>query len=159
MRIPIGAIIVSTFAVVWTAAGTRNLERRWFVWLLLMSILISLGVVYAGARMQPAHPFTFNVRAYNLSILFEVVLIFFAVLFLRGAERKDLLLPTISIIVGLHFIGMVWALGSNLYWWIAGAMCLLPVITVSILRRGLWAPVVGLGCAVILWLSSICAFF
>ena len=159
MRIPIGAIILSIFAVIWTAAGTRNLERRWFVSLLLGAILISLGVIYAGAHMQTAHPLTFNARAYNLSILFEGVLIFFAVLFLRCAERKHLLLPVISIVVGLHFIGMVWALGSNLYWWISAGMCLLPVTTMSILPRSVWEPVVGIGCAVILWTSAICAFF
>jgi len=159
MKIPVGAMIVSIFAVIWTAAGTRNLERRWFLSLLLMAILISLGVIYAGAHMQPAHPFTFNAKAYNLSIVFEVVLIFFVVVFLRRAERKDLLLPVVSIIVGLHFIGMVWALGSNLYWWTAAAMCLVPVTTMSILPRNLWAPVVGIGCAIILWLSAICAFF
>ena len=159
MRIPIGAIIVSVFAIVWTAAGTRNLGRRWFALLLFLSILISLGVIYVAGHMQPARSFTFNAKAYNISVAFEVILIFIAVLFLRGAERKALLLPVISIIVGLHFIGMVWALGSNLYWWIAGAMSLLPVITMSILPRNMWGPVVGLGCAVILWLSAICAFF
>jgi hypothetical protein len=159
MKIPVGATIVSTFAVIWTAAGARNLDRRWFFSLLLMSILISLGVIYVTGQMQPAHPFKFNAKAYNISVAFEVILIFIAVLFLRRAERKALLLPVISIIVGLHFIGMVWALGSNLYWWIAGAMSLLPVITMSILPRNMWGPVVGLGCAVILWLSAICAFF
>ena len=159
MRIPVGAIIVSTFAVIWTAVGARNLDRRWFLSLLLMSILISLGVIYVAGHIQPARPFTFNAKAYNLSVAFEVILIFFAVLLLRGEERKALLLPVISIIAGLHFIGMVWALGSNLYWWIAGAMCLLPVITMSMLPQNKWGPVVGLGCAVILWLSAICAFF
>ncbi len=159
MKIPVGAMIVSIFAIIWTAAGASNLGRRWFVSLLFMSILASFAVIYAGARMQPAHPFSFNAKVYSFSILFEVVLIFFGVVFLRRTGRKELLLPVISIIVGLHFIGMVWALGSNLYWWVAGAMCLVPIIAMSALRRNLWGPVVGIGCAVILWLSALGAFF
>jgi len=79
----VGAIVVSTFAVIWIAAGTRNLDRRWFSWLLSISILISLGVIVAAGKIAPAHPATFNGKAYGLSVAFEAVLIFLAVLFLR----------------------------------------------------------------------------
>ena len=159
MKIPVGAITVSAFAIVWTAVGARTIGRRWFAFLVSMSILISLGVIYAGAHIEPAHPLVFNAKAYNISVAFELVLIFLAIVFLKKADRKDLLLPVISVIVGLHFFGMVAALGSNLYWWIGGAMCLWPIFTMSILPRNVWGPVVGLGCAVILWSAAICAFF
>jgi len=159
VRIPIGAIIVSVFAIVWTAAGARSLGRRWFALLFFLSILISLGLVYTGSRIEPSHPAVFNGKAYGIAVTFEAVLIFFAVLILRMVNRKYLLLPVISIIVGLHFFGMVPALGSNLYWWIGAAMCLLPILSISILPRIIWEPVVGLGCAVILWSAVICAFF
>ena len=155
----IGAIVVSTFAVIWIAAGTRNLGRRWFSWLLSISILISLGVIIAAEKIAPVHPATFNGKAYGLSVSFEAVLIFLAVLFLRSDDRKRFLLPIISIVVGLHFFGLVWALGSNEYWFVGSAMCLLSILTMSILPRNLWDSVVGLGCAVILWFSVICAFF
>lgn len=159
MRIPIGAIIVSVFAIVWTAAGARNLGRRWFALLFFMSILISLGLICAGSHTEPSYPAVFHGKAYGIAVTFEAVLIFFAVLILRMMDRKYLLLPVISIIVGLHFFGMVPALGSNLYWWIGAAMCLLPILTVLILPRNIWEPVVGLGCALILWSAVICAFF
>jgi hypothetical protein len=159
VRIPVGAIIVSGFAVAWTAAGARNLGRRWFALLFFLSIWISLGLIYAGAHIAPAHPAVFNGKAYGIAVTFEAVLIFFAVLILRMVNRKYLLLPVISIIVGLHFFGMVPALGSNLYWWIGAAMFLLPIFTVSLLPRNIWEPVVGLGCALILWCAVICAFF
>jgi len=155
----IGAIVVSTFAVIWIAAGTRNLGRRWFSWLLSISILISLGVIVAAGKIAPAHPATFNGKAYGLSVAFESFLIFLAVFFLRSGDRKRFLLPIISIIVGLHFFGLVWALGSNEYWFVGSAMCLLSILTISILPRNLWDSVVGLGCAVLLWFSVICAFF
>ena len=159
MKIPVGAIIVSCFAVIWTAAGARSLGRHLFAFLLSISILISLGVIYAGAHIETGQRLTFNSKAYNISVALEAVLIFFAVLFLRQPDRKHRLLPIISIIVGLHFFGMVWALDRNLYWWVGGAMCLLPVLAMSILPPNIWAPVVGLGCAVILWLSAIGGFF
>jgi len=153
----IGAIVVSTFAVIWIAAGTRNLGRRWFS--CLLSISISLGVIVAAEKIALAHRATFNGKAYGLSVAFEAVLIFLAVFFLRSGDRKRFLLPIISIIVGLHFFGLVWALGSNEYWFVGSAMCLLSILTISILPRNLWDSVVGLGCAVILWFSVICAFF
>jgi hypothetical protein len=159
MRIPIGAIIVSCFAIIWTAAGSRDLRRPWFTVLLSSSVLISVAIVVAAGQIQPAHPVRFNARAYNWSIGFETIFILLAVIFLTKTDRKYLLLPVISLIVGLHFFGMIWALGSNNYWWIGTAMCFLPIVTMSILPRNLWMPVVGLGCALILWLSAIWALF
>src|SRR6184192_1348116 len=72
----IRTIVVSIFAVIWIAAGTRNLGRRWFSWLLSISILISLGVIVAAGKISPAHPATFNGKAYGLSVAFEAILIF-----------------------------------------------------------------------------------
>ncbi|HST31137.1 MAG TPA: hypothetical protein VLK27_09910 [Chthoniobacterales bacterium] len=159
MKIPIGAIIVSIFAVTWTAAGARNLGRTRFRLLFLASVLISGALIYAGTHIVPAHPPMFNGKAYAIAVTLEALLIFLAVMILRMTDHKSLLLPVISIIVGLHFFGMVPALSSNLYWWIGGAMFLLPIFTMSILPRKSWDPVVGLGCALILWCAVICAFF
>ena len=159
MKIPIGAIIVPGFAIAWTAAGAPSLGRKWFAFLLTLSILISFALIYAGSCIESAHSPVFNGRAYSIAVTAEAVLIFLAVIVLRILNRKDLILPIISLIVGLHFFGMVPALGSNLYWWIGGAMSLLPILTMSILPRPVWNPVAGLSCAVILWFAVICGFF
>jgi hypothetical protein len=159
MNIPVGAIIVSIFAIIWTAAGTHQLGGCWFALLSSISFLISLAVIYAATRLTPAHPVVFNATAYNISVAFEAVLIFLTVVFLVRAGYKQFLMPVTSIIVGLHFFGMVWALESNLYWFVGAAICFLSILTMSILPQTLWRPVVGLGCAVILWSSVICAFF
>jgi hypothetical protein len=150
---------VSIFAIIWTAAGTHQLGRRWSALFSFMSILISLAVIYVATRIALTHPVVFNPTAYNISVGFEGVLIFLAVLFLVRSGSKQFLLSVISIIVGLHFFGMVWALGSNLYWFVGAAMCLLSILTMSIFPQLLWAPVVGIGCAMILWCSAVCAFF
>jgi hypothetical protein len=159
VKIPIGAIIVSIFAIAWMAAGTRTLGRAWFRFLFSMSILISIALVYAAAHIVPSHPPIFNGKAYGIAVTIEAILIVLAVVVLRMTDRKYLLLPVISVIVGLHFFGMVPALGSNLYWWVGAAMCLLSIFTIAVLPRMVWDPVVGLGCALILWCAVICAFF
>jgi hypothetical protein len=159
VRIPIGAIIVSIFAIVWTAAGARDFNRRWFWFLLALAILISTGLICASSRIEPAHPVSFNGEAYGIAVTLEAILIVLAVVTLRATNRKFMLLPIISIIVGLHFFGMVPALGSNLYWWIGGTMSLLPILAMSMLPQKKWDPTVGLGSALILWLAVVCAFF
>ena len=159
MRIPIGAIIISAFAVVWTIAGTREWRRAPFVGCVLGALLISAAVIALTGRIPPAHPVRFNVTAYIWAVGFEIFFIFVALALLKRAGRKHLLLPIISVIVGLHFFGMVPALGSDIYWWIGGAMILLPVAAMSLLPRKAWAPVTGLGGALILWLSAVSSLF
>jgi hypothetical protein len=156
-----GAIILSSFGVVWALAGARSLERRWFILCLLFSVVASASIVFAALHVRPGPPqtFTFNPRVYKVSVILELVFIALAVVVLRTASRKHLLLPVIALIVGLHFVGMVWALGSNLYWWTGGAMCLLALASMLALPKNAWAPFIGLGSAVILWLSALSAFF
>ncbi len=156
MRFPIGVTILSIFAVLWTAAGTHQLRRRWFAVFLSLSIVISSGVIGFAMRATPKHPAVFNAFAYTVSVAFEAVLILLAVAFLVRFQRNQFLLPIISIIVGLHFFGMVWALGSNWYWGVGAAMCLLPILTMSISPQRLWPLIIGVGCAVILWVSAVC---
>ena len=115
MQLPIGAISVSAFALLWTAAGASKMGSRWLVVLVASALTISVATVFAAANIRPVHPVHFNLQAYNISIAFETILVAIAVVVLTRAGRKFLLLPAISIVVGLHFYGMVWALGSSEY--------------------------------------------
>lgn len=92
-------------------------------------------------------------------VTLEVIAIGCAVILLNRFDAKQYLIPVIAFIVGTHFFGMVPALRSNDFWWVGGAMCLLPVLTMSLLPQKTWTPVVGVGCALILWLSALRAFF
>jgi hypothetical protein len=159
MGIPIGAIIVGSFAIIWTAAGASNMARRWLLLAVSSSVLISAVLIVAAWHIEPGQPVQFNLKAYNISVAFEAILIAITVIALTRTGRKFLLLPAISIIAGLHFYGMTWAIGSNEYWWIGTAMWLLPIVTLSFLPRHVWTPVVGWGCALILWASIIWTFF
>ena len=156
----IGAIIVAVFAVVWVAAGASNFPRSRFGWFLAVSILISAAIVLAATRIPfGRHSAGFNGRIYGIFVTLEAVAIVCAVVLLNRFGAKQYLMPTIAFIVGLHFFGMVPALQSNLFWWVGGAMCVLSSLSVFILPQSAWTPVVGIGCATILWLSALGAFF
>jgi hypothetical protein len=155
-----GAIIVAAFAILWVAAGTRQLGRVWFASLLLLALLISgLLIFAAGFIPYAARGGRFDGNIYGIFVALEAIAIVIAVVLLNRIRRKQYLIPIIAFIVGAHFFGMVPALHSNDFWWVGGAMCVLPLLTMSILPHKFWAPVVGIGCALILWLSALRAFF
>jgi hypothetical protein len=153
----IGAVIIAVFAVVWTAAGARVLGRGWMFGLSALAILIWVVIAHLAANHGSAYPFKFNGGAYGIAVVFEFIGIFVAVVILRSRRLYDFMLPVVSIIVGLHFFGMVSALGSDEYWWIGAAMCVWPLAVMSLTPRRWWNPMTGLGCAVILWVSILCS--
>jgi hypothetical protein len=156
----VGAIIVAGFALLWVAAGAHQLGRRWFVSILSISILISAAVIIAAISAPfRKHSSGFNGTIYGIVVTLEVTAIIIAAMLLNRPGRKQYLVPVIAFIVGAHFFGMVPALRSNEFWWIGGALCALPLLTMLILPRKFWAPVVGIGCAIILWFFALCAFF
>ena len=105
------------------------------------------------------HSAGFDGKIYGIFVTLEVIAIVCAVILLNRFDAKQYLVPVIAFIVGAHFFGMVRALRSNDFWWVGGAMCLLPVLTMSTLPQKSWTPMVGIGCALILWLSALRAFF
>jgi len=156
----VGAIILACFAVFWVAAGTYEFRRLQFAFALTVAILISAGIVIASTRI----PFGkqsggFDGKIYGIFVTLEVVAIVITVGLLNRFGAKQYVIPAVAFIVGAHFFGMVPALRSNDFWWVGGAVCVLPLLTISISPQRFWAPVVGVGCAVILWLSALRAFF
>lgn len=115
-------------------------------------------LVVAAMRL-PFRTSGFDGRTYGIFVTLEFVTITIAVVLLNRIGARQYVIPATAFIVGAHFFGMVPALHSNEFWWIGAAMCLLSLLTVWILPKHIWAPVVGLGCAVILWLSALDAFF
>ena len=156
----VGAVIVASFALLWAAAGAHQLARHWFVSILSISTLISTAVIIAAIRAPIGkHSGGFDGTIYAIFVTLEVMAIVISAALLNRSSRKQYLIPVIAFIVGAHFFGMLAALHSNEFWWIGGAMCALPLLTILILAQKFWAPVVGIGCAVILWFSALRAFF
>jgi membrane protein DedA with SNARE-associated domain len=156
----IGAIIVAAFAVLWVAAGASNMQRRWFTLSTVIAFAISGAIVFAATRIPfGRHSGGFNGKIYGIVVMLEFLAILIAAALLNRSGRTEYLIPVIALIVGLHFFGMVPATRANEFWWVGGAMCVLSLLTMSILPQPVWSPVVGFGCALILWLSALGAFF
>lgn len=66
----------------------------------------------------------------------------------------DWIVPWISVVVGIHFfpVGHLFQLLSDYV--LGGAILLLVVVTVFALPSAGWAAVIGLGTAILLWLSG-----
>src|SRR5262249_42469962 len=124
------------------------------------SILISAAIIFAATRIPfGRHSEGFNGKIYGIFVALEFVAILVAVILLNRTGRAEYLMPVIAFIVCAHFFGMVPALRSNDFWWVGGIMCALSLVTISILPQKVWSPVIGIGCAVILWISALRAFF
>jgi hypothetical protein len=92
----IGAIIVACFAVLWVAAGASQLDRRWFVTLLALAILISGAIVFAATRIPfGRHSGGFNGKIYGIFVMLEFVAILIAATLLNRAGRTEYLIPVI----------------------------------------------------------------
>jgi len=127
---------------------------------MVIAIAISGAIVFAATRIPfGRHSGEFNGKIYGIVVMLEFLAILIAAVLLNRSGRTEYLMPVIALIVGLHFFGMVPATHSNDFWWIGGIMCALPLATMSILPQRFWSLVVGFGCALILWLSALRAFF
>jgi hypothetical protein len=170
-------MIVASLAALWAALGVRSLGRGWAIGLTVGSALLSLALIIAGvgqlrspSTTAPAgvlHP-----NASWLSVAFEAVAIPLAVFILKRWRQHQYILPIIALIVGLHFFALVPAFGSFEFAWIGSAMSVIALATIWFLpptvtwrvdtsRRqvDLWALVVGVGCAAVLWCSAVMLFW
>ena len=132
----IGAIIVACFAILWVAAGTSQLDRRWFLTLLALAIVISGASIFSATRLPfGKHSGGLNGKMYGIFVTLEFIAILIAAVFLNRTGKTEYLMPVIAFIVGAHLFGMVPALRSNDFWWVGGIMCALPLVTMWILPQ------------------------
>lgn len=157
----------------WGLNGSLALPDGWQVAATAVVVLITLVLISAAVilnRNAPRFPSDtsvppispFRTTAYRLAVAAMLLAIPIAgrVLTLRG--QGDAIMPVVAIIVGLHFIGLVPAFQSGIFAWVAGAFCILgftalflPVHVGETGALELRYAVVGLGCALILWLSMV----
>jgi|GEM_PF-2215758 hypothetical protein len=170
---PIGwsrsAIITAIFGTLWGAWGSAGLGRPGIlIWIFILggAGLVSFGarqVSRLRARGLPPVVSPFRFPAYRNAVLFEVIAIPIACLWLVQYGRYELLAPVTAIIVGLHFIGLAKAFHSRRYMLVCAAMVLLAVGTVALLPAEgsgrppvhVWLVVTGWGCAAILWAATL----
>jgi hypothetical protein len=85
----------------------------------------------------------------------EGLFIFLAVNLLVNIGRNDLTVAAIAAIVGVHFYPMAVGLRVKVYWITATAMVGLAAAALFLPAGVERDAVIGCGCALILWLSSI----
>ena len=156
------SILLAGFAFVWATLGTRSLPEPWRRLVLLVASGLSLTVVLLALRMpHPSGGFANtgaepSWRLYIVCVAFEALAIPLTVAVLRRRGRVDLILSSVALIVGLHFLPLISAFHSPAFGWTGGLMCATAVIGLALPSpkahgldgRNLF---VGLACAAILW--------
>ncbi len=166
-------LISAVFALAWGVNGSLALPDGWRVVAIVVVILVTLVMVAAsvtfnrnagrfssGSDAPPVSPF--RTTAYCIAVVAMLIAIPVASRVLALSGYGDAIMPVVAMIVGLHFLGLVPAFRSGIFAWVAGAFCLLGLVAlflpVQIGEAGapqLRYAVVGLGCALILWLGVV----
>lgn len=155
--------ISAVFALVWGLNGSLALPGGWRFLALAVVVLVSGVFAFLALKFsrEAAHapaptgkvpPNPFTTPAYRISLIAMIVAFPVAARLLSAAGLEDAIMPAVVIIVGLHFIGLVSAFRNAAFAWVAGAFCVLGGASL-LLPAELRTPVLGLGCAVILWLG------
>jgi hypothetical protein len=99
----------------------------------------------------------FGTGSYRLAILFEVIAIPFSAAVLNNAGHPGAVISAVAVIVGLHFFGLIPAFRSRRFAAVGGAIVAVGLLSL-VLPTGTGASprsaLVGLGCALVLWLSA-----
>lgn len=167
--------ITTVFALVWGVNGSFAMPGIPRLMCLLGVLLISallLGMAFSFTRAaahlritnpQVPAPNPFRSRLYKLAVGAQFVAIFLVARFLTAIGYSDAIISAVAMIVGLHFFALIPVFQSWRFAAVGGAMMLLglgslslaPVITLDTNGEtlGLRTAVVGLGCAIILWMG------
>ena len=155
----LGVIILGSFAAIWAMAGLYYLGEP--VWMLVLPAVLSAAIVTWGISQLKGLPERDAAerkrvgRVVGWSSAAEGVLILIAVNVAINLHHRDLVLPVIAAIVGLHFYPMAIGAKTPFYWFTATAMLAIAAGCVWLvpdesLRNGS----IGLACAAVLWLSA-----
>jgi hypothetical protein len=161
----IGSAIGIAFGCWWGVAGSKGLPPHWQQIGSTLSIAISVALLIAlfFPRPRPA-TMIFRGHVYGIAVLFEVLALMGANALLNRFHLLGFLLPAVGLIVGLHFIGLWRATDRTVFLAITAGMCAISIIAVFIpATAGHGANprqiVTGLGCALVLWTSTLTRFF
>jgi len=163
--VALGALIATSFGLVWAIAGVQSVIPRWRLAIVGVSVLTTIlicATLISRVRSGPpptSPAGTFNGPIYGLAVGFETIAIVAAIIGLRRTDRKQYILPAVALIVGLHFFGLARAMNAVGFVWVAGAMSILATAIIFGLARSLVssaqaAVLTGFGCAAILWISA-----
>jgi hypothetical protein len=160
-----GAVLMAAVSIAWYLWAAAAVPDSWMRVLVLLLISTSIVVFSIGRRLlvtlrrgrpgpDGANPL--RLRTYRAAVLFEAVAILIAVLLLGGRPAAARYLPTVvALIVGVHFLGLVAAFGSRIYFVVCAAMCLFGLAALGVPSPAMRAMIVGIGCGVVLDTTSL----
>ena len=167
--------ITAIFAAAWGFSGSFAIPGVLRILCILTVLLISallLGIALHFTRTARGLPETntqarasnpFRSRLYNIAAGAQFVAIFLVARLLTALGYADAIIAAVAIIVGLHFFALIpvfqsWrfaAVGAAMILLGLGSLLLPPTIAWNMGSEtfALRTAVVGLGCAIILWLG------
>ncbi len=153
-----GALVLNLFAALWAVLALHALNVP--MWQQASPIALSaLLIIWAMSRPAIAGTAEYRKRV-RTTVLWssaaEGVLIFLAINALRNMGRDDLVVAAVAAIVGLHFYPMAIGMRLPFYALTGTAMMVLAGAAAYFLPAGAERDaVIGGGCALVLWMSSI----
>ena len=154
---PFGAIVVSFWAVIWFEAGIVR-QFGWFSPLLALPVLISAVIAAwavwlvrqpGGGRAMDRHARTITMQA----TIGEGVGIAASVNILINTGLTDYVIPSIALMVGLHFIYMAYRIPRPRFYGIAAFLLIGALIDLAVGPQG-GDALLGIGTAILFWVNA-----
>ncbi|MFD0682554.1 MULTISPECIES: hypothetical protein [unclassified Paenibacillus] len=166
-----GVIFMAFFGTLWAGIGIRGLQGWGLLWLLALSLIIGIMLLYGGITLiKNSRGLTDKVADARRSkregmwfgIVFgiEGVLIAAAAVICDSTDHPDLFIPMMALIVGAHFFPLAHLFRVKIHYIAGTLLCLLATLTMIALPLRVtlghhqimaWWAVIGFGSALILW--------
>ncbi len=154
-----GAIIMSLFATLWAFLALHLSGQG--LWIQVMPFVVSLGLILAalnGAR-HAAPPSLEDRKRIGRTVMIwsavEGLAIFAGVNVLANTGHGEWTVAFVAAVVGLHFFPLAVGLRAPLYWLTGLGLIGMAVAGVVLVPFGVTQDAtIGLGCAMILWLTA-----
>jgi hypothetical protein len=155
----IGSMVGAGFGGLWAVAGAFGLPVRARMPAIFLALAVTAGLIAASVSIPAPGGGSgiFDGAVYGIAVAAESIAIAVAAIVLR--RRRELLMPAIGFIVGLHFIGLWKATTLTLFLAVAAGMCAASLGSLLVPERsgggfGARQAVAGFGCAVVLWAAA-----
>ncbi|WP_226673333.1 hypothetical protein [Rossellomorea aquimaris] len=172
-----GVLFMAFFGTLWAYTGVMGLQGWGSPWLLIITITIGLLLAVGGFSLISASrdfPQGTSIRSgndgrkmrmwFNTIFAAEGIAIGIAIGVCNAVGHPEYIPIIIALIVGLHFLPLARLFRVRIYYYTGILLCVVPVFTWLFIPETLslsghqlnaYMTVVGLGSALILWVTSI----
>lgn len=161
----IGTIFLSLFGLAWILLALDALGQlhayfvvllSCFVAVLLASSISVLRRTHSLVREQKKSPHGKHVNhMFGLVNVIQWTTIFLAVNLLEHFHLGHWIVPTIILIVGIHFLPLAYLFQARLHYVTGCALVLWGIVAPLLVPSGNMEPIAALGAGIILWLTAV----